>query len=171
MVWDVALGIGTTLRLGSSPVAMLRWSPHGDYLFAGEGGGGYKGDAATTLTSSVVINGAANAHVAAPECSSIPCARSTRHINLRPQCVCNVAAGLAGRFHMWETSKCHASSWDTPAGGVVVSAAWGPDGKVLLIALSHTSTLVALHLVGEAPSLVEQMLPVTLPHVSGFEPR
>lgn len=36
VVWDVALGVGATLRLGLQPVSCLAWSPDGSYLFAGE---------------------------------------------------------------------------------------------------------------------------------------
>jgi WD40 repeat protein len=35
MVWDVALGVGASLRLGLEPITCLMWSPDGAYLFAG----------------------------------------------------------------------------------------------------------------------------------------
>lgn len=36
MVWDAALGVGASLRLGLEPLTTLVWSPDGNYLFAGE---------------------------------------------------------------------------------------------------------------------------------------
>jgi WD40 repeat protein len=38
VVWDAALGTGALVRLGLDPVALLRWSPCGAYLFAGARG-------------------------------------------------------------------------------------------------------------------------------------
>ncbi|KAF6265125.1 WD40-repeat-containing domain protein [Scenedesmus sp. NREL 46B-D3] len=34
VVWDVALGVGASLRLGLQPITCLEWSPDGAYLFA-----------------------------------------------------------------------------------------------------------------------------------------
>lgn len=36
VVWDAALGSGAIMRFGLEPLPLLRWSPCGAYLFAGE---------------------------------------------------------------------------------------------------------------------------------------
>ncbi|WIA17790.1 hypothetical protein OEZ85_009302 [Tetradesmus obliquus] len=109
MVWDVALGVGASLRLGLQPITCLQWSPDGGYLFA---------------------------------------------------------AARCGRFFLYETATWSLRSWDTPAGSAVTAAAWAPDASAVLLALSGSSQLVALYLVGQPPNLTEQLLPVTLPGVS-----
>jgi hypothetical protein len=56
-----------------------------------------------------------------------------------------------------------------PSSARVLSAAWAPDGRALLLALEGSDALVALHLIaGDAPgsALSEQLLPVALPSVS-----
>jgi hypothetical protein len=52
------------------------------------------------------------------------------------------------------------------AGSAVTAAAWAPDASAVLLALSGSSQLVALYLVGQLPNLTEQLLPVNLPGVS-----
>lgn len=82
------------------------------------------------------------------------------------RCPCAAAASRAGHFHLYETQRWSLRTWDCPAGSSVAAAAWAPGGGVLLLAMSGAAGLVALHLVGGAPSLTEQLLPVTLPGVS-----
>ncbi len=76
------------------------------------------------------------------------------------------AAARSGRFFMYETTTWTLRSWDTPPGAAVTAAAWAPDSSVVLLALSGSSYLIALHLVGQPPNLTEQLLPITLPGVS-----
>eukprot|EP00878_Enallax_costatus_P009372 GHUV01009794.1.p1 GENE.GHUV01009794.1~~GHUV01009794.1.p1 ORF type:complete len:356 (+),score=107.10 GHUV01009794.1:214-1281(+) len=80
------------------------------------------------------------------------------------------AAARTGRFFMYETTTWSVRSWDTPRGSAVTAAAWAPDSSVVLLAMSNSSYLVALHLVGEAPKLIEQLLPIMLPGVSDIQP-
>jgi hypothetical protein len=56
-----------------------------------------------------------------------------------------------------------------PAGSAVTAAAWAPDASAVLLALSSSNQLVALYLVGQPPSLTEQLLPVTLPGISDLQ--
>ncbi len=56
-----------------------------------------------------------------------------------------------------------------PSGGIVTSAQWAADGRAVLLALSSSSVLVALYLVGTPPALVDQMLPLPLPGVSQYD--
>eukprot|EP00775_Hariotina_reticulata_P008513 gene8513-8695_t len=109
MVWDIALGVGSALRLGLQPVTILAWSPDGNYLFA---------------------------------------------------------AAQAGRFFRYDTSNWSVRAWNTPPGSAVRAAAWAPDSGVMLMALSGSSYLVAMHLVGSGQHQTEQLLPVMLPGVS-----
>jgi hypothetical protein len=55
------------------------------------------------------------------------------------------------------------------AGSAVTAAAWAPDASAVLLALSGSSQLVALYLVGQPPNLTEQLLPVSLPGVSDMQ--
>ena len=36
VVWDVALGLGTSLRVSLAPNPVLAWSPDGNYMVVGE---------------------------------------------------------------------------------------------------------------------------------------
>jgi len=73
-----------------------------------------------------------------------------------------------------ETSQWRTASWDAPPGAAVTAAAWSPTSTALLLAFGGGvgpggGGVVALHFVGEAPSLVEQVLPVTLPEVTSLD--
>ncbi len=92
---------------------------------------------------------------------------------------------------MAETATWKTASWDTPGGTTVTAAAFAPSGRALLIAFGSSSSstsgrsrgssgdgssgscggggVVALHFVGDAPSLLEQLLPVTLPEVTSLD--
>ncbi|WIA38093.1 hypothetical protein OEZ86_001455 [Tetradesmus obliquus] len=136
MVWDVALGVGASLRLGLQPITCLQWSPDGGYLFAGVGASLWLG------------------------LQPITC------LQWSPDGGYLFAAARCGRFFLYETATWTLRSWDTPAGSAVTAAAWAPDASAVLLALSGSSQLVALYLVGQPPNLTEQLLPVTLPGVS-----
>jgi hypothetical protein len=142
-VWDASMGGsggsggGARLRAAlSSGLTRLSWSPCGRYLFAA---GVKKVGQQSPLAS---------------------------------------ALAPPGRFHLWETGRWRSRAWDVPAGGKVVAACWAGGGSAaassassgpvapLLIAMSHASSLVALHLVGGPGTLAEQLLPVALPGVS-----
>lgn len=79
------------------------------------------------------------------------------------------SAARSGRFFLYETTTWSLRSWDTPPGAAVTAAAWAPDSSVVLLAMSGSNYLIALHLVGEPPQLVEQLLPITLPGVSDIQ--
>lgn len=55
----------------------------------------------------------------------------------------------------------------------MAAAAWAPSGRVLLLSFGGGAGggggVVAMHLVGEAPSLVIQMLPVSLAEVTSLD--
>jgi len=147
---------GARLRAGlSAGVTRLAWSPCGRYLFAAGGGGGGECGGASSSPSASLAGALASA--------------------LKPP----------GRFYLWETGRWRQAAWDVPGGGRVVAAAWAGGGgggggrgaaaafssasgpvPPLLLATSHTSSLVAMYLVGGPGTLAEQLLPVALPGVS-----
>jgi len=51
----------------------------------------------------------------------------------------------------------------------VAGAAWAPDSSVLLLSMTGSNFLVALHIVGQPTKMTEQLLPVALPGVSDRE--
>jgi len=57
-------------------------------------------------------------------------------------------------------------AWHTHSGAAVTAAAWAPDSSMVLMALSSSSYLVAMHFVGNGQHQAEQLLPVLLPGVS-----
>jgi hypothetical protein len=167
VIWDAALGTGAVLRLGLEPVTLLRWSPCGGYLFAGArragaGGGagrGCRGGWARLHGVSGGVRGAAARAPPSPGLASLP--QTSR-----------AAAGAGGRFHVAETSQWRTASWSAPAGASVTAAAWAPGARALLLAFGGGAgggSVVGLHFVGEPPSLMEQVLPVTLPEVTSLD--
>lgn len=79
------------------------------------------------------------------------------------------AAARSGRFFLYETTTWALRSWNIPSGSAVTAAAWAPAANAVLLALSGSSHLVALYLVGSPPNLTEQLLPVALPGVSDVQ--
>jgi hypothetical protein len=78
------------------------------------------------------------------------------------------SGGQPGLVFLYETSKWAVRSWKLPEGASLVAAVWAPNARVVLLALSNSSHLIALHLVEPPPKLTEQMLPVTLPEVTNW---
>lgn len=206
MVWDAGLGTGAVLRLGLDPVALLRWSPCGAYLFAGEAAhraapprppcrrrlGGLPAAARrpSARVGPLFLRGrpAAAAAGRRPTLESALPAPSHPPAPLSPRLFPSAAAGQGGRFHVAETSRWRTASWDSPPGTAVAAAAWAPLGRTLVLAFAGGGAgdggaaeggadagggggggVVALHLVGSPPSLVEQVLPVTLPEVTSLD--
>ncbi|KAM7523129.1 hypothetical protein LguiA_013031 [Lonicera macranthoides] len=57
----------------------------------------------------------------------------------------------------------HASSINSVSG-----AAWDPDGCMMLIAFSESSTLASIHFASKPPSLDAHLLPVDLPEIQSL---
>jgi hypothetical protein len=90
---------------------------------------------------------------------------------------------MGGRFHVSEASSWKTALWDAPGGCTVAAAAWAPSGRALLVAFGGGGGsggdasggggggggVVGIHCVSAPPSLVEQVLPVTLPEVTGLD--
>lgn len=97
----------------------------------------------------------------------IPCSTSShqhcpyKRLRLHPP-----AGGQQGYLYLIETTNWTHTAWQLPAAAHLLSAAWAPNSRVVLLALSGSAShLVALHLVAPPPSLTAQMLPVTLPEL------
>ncbi|KAK6244316.1 hypothetical protein QUC31_010725 [Theobroma cacao] len=106
-IWDVAQGIGTPIRRGLGGTSVLKWSPTGDYFFAGK---------------------------------------------------------FDGTFYLWETNTWTSEPWSSSS-GFVTGATWDPDGRMVLLAFSRSSTLGSIHFASKPPSLDAHLLPVDLPEI------
>ncbi|KAK6232063.1 hypothetical protein SCA6_002136 [Theobroma cacao] len=100
-------GIGTPIRRGLGGTSVLKWSPTGDYFFAGK---------------------------------------------------------FDGTFYLWETNTWTSEPWSSSS-GFVTGATWDPDGRMVLLAFSRSSTLGSIHFASKPPSLDAHLLPVDLPEI------
>ncbi|KAM4079787.1 hypothetical protein ACJW30_09G141500 [Castanea mollissima] len=62
------------------------------------------------------------------------------------------AAKFDGTFYLWETNTWTSEPWSSTS-GFVTGAAWDPDGRMILIAFSGSSTLGSVHFASKPPSL------------------
>lgn len=74
------------------------------------------------------------------------------------------AAKFDGTFYLWETNTWTSEPWSSTS-GFVTGAAWDPDGRMILIAFSESSTLGSIHFATKPPSLDAQLFPVDLPEL------
>ncbi|KAK8473366.1 hypothetical protein PHAVU_001G116600 [Phaseolus vulgaris] len=69
-----------------------------------------------------------------------------------------------GTFYLWETNTWTSEQWSSTS-GFVKGATWDPDGCMILLAFSQSSTLGSVHFTSKPPSLDAQLLPVNLPEI------
>ncbi|XP_048495984.1 aladin [Beta vulgaris subsp. vulgaris] len=74
------------------------------------------------------------------------------------------AAMFDGTFYLWETGTWTFQPWSS-SNGFVTGATWDPDGRMILLAFSKSSTLGSVHFASKPPSLVAHLLPVDLPEI------
>ncbi|XP_071912053.1 aladin isoform X4 [Coffea arabica] len=68
-----------------------------------------------------------------------------------------IAAKFDGTFHIWETNTWTSEPWSS-TNGFVTGATWDPDGRMILIAFSESTTLGSLHFASKPPSLVSELM-------------
>lgn len=73
-----------------------------------------------------------------------------------------LSAGEGG-FQLWETERWSNATWKSASAGRLLEARWAPGSKTVLLAFSNSSQLMVLYLVGRAPELKAQLLPLELP--------
>ncbi|KAL6272218.1 hypothetical protein ACE6H2_022910 [Prunus campanulata] len=89
------------------------------------------------------------------------------------------SAKFDGTFYLWETNTWTSEPWSSTS-GFVKGASWDPDGHMILLAFSKSSTLGSIHFASKPPSLVmtpealrmdlnsqldAHLLPVELPEI------
>ncbi|XP_063936310.1 aladin [Daucus carota subsp. sativus] len=77
------------------------------------------------------------------------------------------AAKLDGTFYLWETSTWASELWSSTS-GLVTGASWDPDGHMVLIAFSESSTLGSIHFASKPPSLDAHLLPIELQEIQSL---
>ncbi|KAH7667320.1 aladin protein [Dioscorea alata] len=70
-----------------------------------------------------------------------------------------------GTFYIWETNTWTSEPWSS-TGGNVSGAAWDPDGRMILLAFSQSTTLGSIHFASKPPALDAHLLPVELPEIA-----
>ncbi|GLT95643.1 hypothetical protein SLE2022_133110 [Rubroshorea leprosula] len=80
------------------------------------------------------------------------------------------AAKFDGTFYLWETNTWTSERWSSTS-GLVTGATWDPDGQVILIAFSGSSTLGSIHFASKPPSLDAHLLPVDLSEITSLTGR
>nr|CAD1817334.1 unnamed protein product [Ananas comosus var. bracteatus] len=78
-----------------------------------------------------------------------------------------LTAKFDGTFYLWETNTWTSEPWSS-SGGYVTGAAWDPEGRIIVISFSESTTLGSLHFSSRPPSLDAHLLPVELPEVSSL---
>ncbi|KAI4300945.1 hypothetical protein L6164_034270 [Bauhinia variegata] len=68
------------------------------------------------------------------------------------------AAKFDGTFYLWETNTWTSEQWSSTS-GFVKGATWDPDGGMILLAFSDSSTLGSVHFASKPPSLDAHLLP------------
>ncbi|KAL2565232.1 hypothetical protein AAZV13_19G094500 [Glycine max] len=74
------------------------------------------------------------------------------------------ASKFDGTFYLWETNTWTSEQWSSTS-GFVKGATWDPDGRMILLAFSESSTLGSIHFASKPPSLDAHLLPVDLPEI------
>lgn len=77
------------------------------------------------------------------------------------------AAKFDGTFYLWETNTWTSEPWSSSS-GFVTGATWDPDGRMILIAFSESTTLGSIHFASKPPSLEAHLLPVDLPEIKSL---
>ncbi|KAL5059099.1 hypothetical protein RYX36_030703 [Vicia faba] len=75
------------------------------------------------------------------------------------------ASKFDGTFYLWETNTWTSEQWSSTSSGFVKCATWDPDGRMVLLAFSKSSTLGSVHFASKPPSLDTHLLPVELPEI------
>ncbi|XP_058205296.1 aladin [Rhododendron vialii] len=77
------------------------------------------------------------------------------------------AAKFDGTFYLWETNTWTSEPWSSTS-GFVTGVTWDPDGRMILVSFSDSSTLGSIHFASNPPSLDAHLLPVDLPEVKSL---
>lgn len=77
------------------------------------------------------------------------------------------ASKFDGTFYLWETNTWTSEPW-TSINGHVTGATWDPDGRMVLIAFSESSTLGCLHFASKPPTLDAHLVPLELPEIQSL---
>ncbi|XP_073317452.1 aladin [Primulina huaijiensis] len=77
------------------------------------------------------------------------------------------AAKFDGTFYLWETNTWTSEPWSSK-NGYVTGATWDPDGRMILLSFSESSTLGSIHFASKAPSLDAHLIPVELPEIKSL---
>ncbi|EEC67603.1 hypothetical protein OsI_34973 [Oryza sativa Indica Group] len=78
-----------------------------------------------------------------------------------------LTAKLDGTFHLWETNTWTSEPWSS-SNGYVSGANWDPEGRIVLLSFSNSTTLGSIHFSSKPPSLDAHLLPVELPEISSL---
>ncbi|KAM0947928.1 putative transcription factor WD40-like family [Dioscorea sansibarensis] len=70
-----------------------------------------------------------------------------------------------GTFYIWETNTWTSEPWSS-TGGNVTGVSWDPDGRMILLGFSQSTTLGSIHFASKPPSLDAHLLPVELPEIA-----
>ncbi|KAI3472370.1 hypothetical protein Pfo_029131 [Paulownia fortunei] len=77
------------------------------------------------------------------------------------------AAKFDGTFYLWETNTWTSEPWSSK-NGFVTGATWDPDGRMILLSFSESSTLCSIHFASKPPSLDAHLIPVELPEIKSL---
>ncbi|KAL3623715.1 hypothetical protein CASFOL_032531 [Castilleja foliolosa] len=78
-----------------------------------------------------------------------------------------VAAKFDGTFYLWETNTWTSDLWSSK-NGLVTGATWDPDGRMILLSFSESSTLGSIHFASKPPSLDAHLVPVELAEIKSL---
>ncbi|KAL6539732.1 hypothetical protein OROHE_011503 [Orobanche hederae] len=79
------------------------------------------------------------------------------------------AAKFDETFYLWETNTWTSEPWSSKNGVVTaLGATWDPDGRMILLSFSESSSLGSIHFASKPPSLDAHLIPVELPEIKSL---
>ncbi|EAZ17309.1 hypothetical protein OsJ_32832 [Oryza sativa Japonica Group] len=94
--------------------------------------------------------------------------KDVKAVEWRPNSGKMIAVGCNdGTFHLWETNTWTSEPWSS-SNGYVSGANWDPEGRIVLLSFSNSTTLGSIHFSSKPPSLDAHLLPVEHPEISSL---
>ncbi|KAL8460098.1 hypothetical protein ACS0TY_031854 [Phlomoides rotata] len=135
--------------IDSEQISALSWSPDGRYLASAS----FEGSSFTIWDVSLGLG--------------TPIRRGLGGISLlkwSPLGDYFFSAKFDGTFYLWETNTWTSEPWSSK-NGCVTGATWDPDGHMILLSFSESSSLGSVHFASKPPSLDAHLIPVELPEL------
>ncbi|GAX75098.1 hypothetical protein CEUSTIGMA_g2542.t1 [Chlamydomonas eustigma] len=162
LLWDVAEGTCQRVGVGFTPIRMLRWSPDGSYLMAGTYGTSFYLFETSRWRYQSWDYATLGFETGAPDANGTVTSQVRQYVSeMIGSFITRLARSLGVPGHLFTG----ALGLTSPTKGAVADASWAPDSKILMMLFEGSDQVITFNLVGEAPSLTAQMMPMSLPEI------